>query len=262
MPSRLVFIGGLHRSGTSPLHRMLASHPDVSGFSETGVPEDEGQHLQSLVPPARAYGGPGAFGRHPGAHLTESDERCTPEGASQLMMEWSPYWDATAQVKVEKSPPNIIRFRFLQGLFPGALAVAVIRHPLAVALATSKWTRGTSLTALLEHWCLVHERFAADVCAIEPLLIIHYEDLIRDPEDVAGKLAIQLDITPEFRTTDIRRDGNRRYAEMWKEQARRTMMHRAHEKLVNRYSERVARFGYRLDDLETPPSSEVWPPSR
>ena len=262
MTSGLVFIGGLHRSGTSPLHRMLASHPAASGFSNTGVPEDEGQHLQSLVPPARAHGGPGAFGRHPAAHLTESDERCTPEGAAQVLEEWSPYWDPSAQVKVEKSPPNIIRFRFLQGLFPGALAVAVIRHPLAVALATSKWTRGTSLSALVEHWCLVHERFAEDVPVIHPLLIIHYEHLIEDPADVASKLAVQLDITTEFRIADIRRDGNRRYAEMWREQTSRTMTRRAREKLVDRYAERVERLGYRLDDLEAPPSPEVWLRSR
>jgi hypothetical protein len=45
---RLVFIGGLHRSGTSIVHRCLSDHPDVSGFQSTGVWEDEGQHLQSV----------------------------------------------------------------------------------------------------------------------------------------------------------------------------------------------------------------------
>ena len=67
----LVFVGGLHRSGTSLLHRCLAEHPDASGFRGTGVPEDEGQHLQSVYRPARAHGGPGRFGFDPGAHLTE-----------------------------------------------------------------------------------------------------------------------------------------------------------------------------------------------
>jgi len=46
---RIVFVAGLHRSGTSLVHRCLAAHPDVSGFADTGVPEDEGQHLQTVA---------------------------------------------------------------------------------------------------------------------------------------------------------------------------------------------------------------------
>ena len=59
---RLLFVGGLHRSGTSLVHRCLTRHPEVTGFSDTGVPEDEGQHLQTLYAPAYAHGGPGRFG--------------------------------------------------------------------------------------------------------------------------------------------------------------------------------------------------------
>ena len=66
-----VFIGGLHRSGTSILHRLLCEHPDTSGFEDTGVPEDEGQHLQSVFEPAYIHGGPGEFAFHAEAHLTE-----------------------------------------------------------------------------------------------------------------------------------------------------------------------------------------------
>ena len=56
---QLVFVGGLHRSGTSLVHRCLAGHPRVSGFRDTGVWEDEGQHLQTVYRPAAAHGGPG-----------------------------------------------------------------------------------------------------------------------------------------------------------------------------------------------------------
>ncbi len=56
-----VFVGGLHRSGTSLVSRAIASHPEVSAFADTGVPEDESQHLQSVFPPAIRYGAPGNF---------------------------------------------------------------------------------------------------------------------------------------------------------------------------------------------------------
>ena len=68
---RFVFLAGLHRSGTTLLARLLASHPEVSGFSDTGVPADEGQHLQTVYPAAAVYGGPGRFGFAPEAHFTE-----------------------------------------------------------------------------------------------------------------------------------------------------------------------------------------------
>lgn len=262
MASTFAFIGGLHRSGTSPLHRLLATHPDVSTFEGTGVPEDEGQHLQSLIPPARAFGGPGSFGRHPSAHLTELDRRCSPESAERLLDEWMPHWDASKPVKVEKSPPNIIRFRFLQGLFPGALAIVVIRHPLAVALATSKWARFTSLSKLVEHWCIVHETFAADLPLVRPLLVIHYEDLSRDPDVVAGRLASHLGLTPEFVTSEIRPDGNRRYADLWDARTARSSTRRERDRILRRYGDRVLRLGYRLDDLGAPPLPAPWSASR
>ena len=74
---RLVFVGGLHRIGTTPLARCLAAHPQISGFEHTGVEEDEGQHLQTVYPPARAHGGPGRFALSAAAHLTETSPLLT-----------------------------------------------------------------------------------------------------------------------------------------------------------------------------------------
>jgi hypothetical protein len=79
-----VFVTGLHRSGTSPLHRCLRRHPQISGFENTGVAEDEGQHLQTVLPRGGAYGGPGRFGRHPEAHITETHPLANPETAEAL----------------------------------------------------------------------------------------------------------------------------------------------------------------------------------
>ena len=64
-----IFVNGLHRS-TSILYRVLSAQSNFSGFSETGVPEDEGQH-QSVYKAAKYYGGPGRFGFDKRSYLNE-----------------------------------------------------------------------------------------------------------------------------------------------------------------------------------------------
>ncbi|MGH3016642.1 MAG: sulfotransferase family protein, partial [Gaiellaceae bacterium] len=161
MEQRLVFVGGLHRSGTSLLTRCLMQHPLVSGFEGTGVPEDEGQHLQTVYRPAKDFGGPGRFAFDPDVRLAEDSPLVTDESRRRLMEEWGRWWDTTKPVLVEKSPPNLVRGRFLQALFPGARLVMMQRHPLAVAYATQKWSR-TSLRSLVRHWLAAHEAFEED----------------------------------------------------------------------------------------------------
>ncbi len=79
LDKQFVFVAGLHRSGTSLLFQCLRDHPQISGFENTGVPEDEGQHLQSVYQPAHKFGRPGTFGFNPDSYLTESSPLVTEE---------------------------------------------------------------------------------------------------------------------------------------------------------------------------------------
>src|SRR5262245_12260859 len=90
---RLLFIGGLHRSGTTLLEDLLAEHPAIAGLTDTGVPHDEGQHLQDVYPSAREGGGPGRFARDTTAHLTEADVRDAADARARLLAAWAPFWD-------------------------------------------------------------------------------------------------------------------------------------------------------------------------
>jgi hypothetical protein len=240
MEQRLVFVGGLHRSGTSLLTRCLAQHPLVSGFEGTGVPEDEGQHLQTVYRPAKDFGGPGRFAFHPDARLTEDSPLVTDESRRRLMEEWGRWWDTTKPVLVEKSPPNLVRGRFLQALFPGARLVMVQRHPLAVAYATQKWSR-TSLRSLLRHWLAAHEAFEEDRRRLEHVHLVRFEDFVAEPaatlEAVYGFLALE----PVPPGIEIRPDANDAYLARWREEPRlrRSLLARAFER-------RVQRFGYSL----------------
>jgi len=109
-----VFICGLHKSGTSIIHDILRQHSEISGFENTNVPKDEGQHLQSVFSTALPYGGPGKFALSPKAHLDEKSSLITAENKKKLFDEWSKFWDLGKTVLVEKSPINLVRTRFLQ----------------------------------------------------------------------------------------------------------------------------------------------------
>ena len=162
---RFVFLAGLHRSGTTLLARLLAAHPQVSGFSGTGAPADEGQHLQRVYPSDHEYGRPGRFGFAPEMHLTESSPLLSEESARTLWEEWSPHWDLSSSMLLEKSPPNLLKTRFLQALFPASSFVVVVRHPIPVSLATARWRRTRRFHRLLSQPAVGEQRTADDPTA-------------------------------------------------------------------------------------------------
>jgi hypothetical protein len=64
--------------------------------------------------------------------LTESSPLFTPSNVARLREQWGPLWDTRRRVLVEKSPPDLIRMRFLAAAFPPAWFVVIARHPLSV----------------------------------------------------------------------------------------------------------------------------------
>ena len=251
----LVFVGGLHRSGTSLLHRCLAAHPDASGFRETGVPEDEGQHLQSVYRPARAHGGPGRFGFDPGAHLTEESPLVTDESRERLAADWGPHWDLSRRVLVEKSPPNLIRGRFLQAMFPGARLVMMMRHPIAVACATRKWS-WSSYSELVEHWLVCHETLIGDAPHLRDPVIMRYEDLVADPDRVLEAAFRTAGLAPHPSGITVRTGINDAYFRRWLGRRWNPVKRADTDRAVHGFEERVRRFGYSLREpgrLDVPP---------
>lgn len=184
---KFIFIGGLHKSGTSLLRKCLLDHSRISGFQNTGAPQDEGQHLQSIYLPAKAFGGPGIFGFHPQAHLTETSPLVSADSAQTIFAEWSKYWDLEKEYLLEKSPPNLIWTRFLQALFPNSYQIIILRHPIAVAMATRRWIK-VPLKNLLDHWLVCHQLFDQDRIFIQNLLVIKYETLVSAPKQTLREI--------------------------------------------------------------------------
>lgn len=239
---QFAFVAGLHRSGTSLLFKCLRNHPDISGFRNTGVPENEGQHLQTVYPPASAYGGPGRFGFDPRAHLTEQSELVSQSSRDRLFAEWSRYWDLSKRVLLEKSPPNLIRMRFLQALFPGSRFIVLLRHPVAVSFATQKMS-DTPLASLIEHWLVCHERFQADRSHLQHVLVLRYEDLVAAPQKTLDDVYDFLELERQPVRMVIRPDSNDRYL------AKLGSSTIDGDLIRQRYRDRITRFGYECDSL-------------
>lgn len=242
---RLVFLAGLHRSGTTLLARLLAAHPEVSGFSGTGAPEDEGQHLQTVYPVALVHGGPGRFGFAPQSHMTEEDPLATKRNARRLFEEWSPRWDLSKPVLLEKSPPNLLKTRFLQALYPEASFVVILRHPIPVTLATNRWVGSRRYHRLLEHWLRCHELFEADRGRLGRVHVIRYEQLVRDPDHVLRGIFefLGLDFIPPSEPVE---DADERYIRKWQELRRSPWMCSYLTLTAHLYERRARRFGYSL----------------
>jgi hypothetical protein len=248
-----VFVTGLHRSGTSPLHRCLRRHPQISGFHGTGVPEDEGQHLQTVLPRGGIYGGPGRFGRHPDAHWTERHPLATPETAATLFAEWRHNWDLAKPYLVEKTPITLLRTRFFQTLFPDSSFVVIVRHPVAVALATYNalasfgGANDLTVTDLIEHYLICHEAFASDVPHLQQVMTVRYEEFADRPQQTLDGVFAFLGLPAHPNPEEIEAGINDAYWDQWQTLAADPM--RADDlAAARRFEPRVRRLGYSLED--------------
>lgn len=190
---RLVFVCGLHRSGTTLLERLLAARYALS-YLRADVPESEGQHMQSVFEPAWDFGGPGRFAFSQPMEDALSARTDFAACRAQLLDEWSRFIVGDSPVLLEKSPPNLTKIWWLRKVFPEARFVIMARDPRAVSAATQKWS-GTSLPELMMHWNVAYSK-AVDDFSPEDCIQIRYEDLTQDPDGEISRLGSFLDLTP------------------------------------------------------------------
>ncbi|HKG52844.1 MAG TPA: sulfotransferase [Anaerolineales bacterium] len=252
---RYIFVCGLHRSGTSVLFRSLRDHPQVSGFQGTASPEDEGMHLQTVYPPSGRYGGAGAFGFNPEAHLTESSPLVSDSNRQQLFSEWGQYWDLSKVYLLEKSPPNLIRTRYLQAMFPNSYFIVMLRHPLAVSYATQRWYRKYKINwrgfpRILEHWLICNEIFKADQKQLKNSFVVKYEEFVAEPEMWVNTMYHFLGLSDFSVSQKILSDVNKKYFKIWNQKLAGFFSGSVNRMLIKRYEERIRCFGYSLTDLD------------
>lgn len=213
---RMVFICGVHRSGTTLLERLLTTRYEVA-YLRAYVPASEGQHMQSVFKAGTIYGGPGKFAFS--QKMIDDLKAMTDYEAyrEQITADWSRFVVGDYPLLLEKSPSHMCKMWWLRQVFPGCKFIIMTRDPRAVSAATDKWSK-TSLPELMMHWNAAYS-IAMDDYLEEDCTIIRYEDLVERPEAEIDRLAAFIECAPrtiegelEERHSEFR-NSNQKYFE-------------------------------------------------
>ena len=190
--SRLIFVGGAPRSGTTLIQNMLDSHPLILGGPEF-------LHLPKVIDLRREL------------HFSISkgwiDIICTQEDVDNHLRSlienlFLPLADRSqSEFYSEKSPMNILAFSGLIELFPESYFIHVVRDPRAIVssmkkvksrakskgLHTPDFTRSLSASISYVKNCF-NAGFAASKKFPDKVLTIAFESLLKDPERQTKKI--------------------------------------------------------------------------
>lgn len=193
-----VFIVGVNKSGTSLLYLLLSRHSHLSAIRSYRPPKPvrgrtamltahdhgiaEGQKIPGLLSKLAPKGGSGRWATS--AHVAEyrlTDADVEPGDREAVTRAYRQGMLRSDARLCEKSPPNLIRTRYLQALFPDALFVVLVRHPLATVAANGKKrAKWGDVSVQAEHWAEAHRLFLADRPHLRRMMILRYEDLVAD----------------------------------------------------------------------------------
>jgi hypothetical protein len=245
---RYVFVCGLHRSGTSLLGRNVAKLEGCTGFRDTGVIEDEGQFLQDIFPISKVYGGAGKFGFDARAHLTEASALVTRANALKLRQSWERYWNKSKAIRVEKTPGNLLKTRFLQAMFPESYFIAIRRHPVPVSMANQKWKMNFApLHDLFEHWLHCHALFDEDKKHLKHVYELSYEDYVGDPDKYHTEIAAFIGTgLPEASMEQVTGEYNQKYFNRWSKLLKKSPLKAYYRFIAVKYEPQFTAYGYSL----------------
>lgn len=199
-----IFVVGLNKSGTSLLYLLLSNHSALSGVAaavtnKSGVATlylanhglTEGHKLLGLParlrpqPNIHLFGAPEFIDEHRQVDPATAEDRISTDAAYRAAMA-----DPNKRL-VEKSPPNMVRTRYLQSMFPDATFIAITRDPYANVAANSvKRTKWGSVTDQAAHWAGAHGAFLQDRPHLTRCLAVRYEDLTVDPSKTLSSVCL------------------------------------------------------------------------
>ena len=102
---QMLFLCGLHRSGTTIIHDYFRTQLKAAYLSAP-VPESEGQHLQNVFPQAFLFGGSGGFAFHEEMNPPPEEQQSGQRKQELLLSQWSNWaMERDSALFIEKSPP-------------------------------------------------------------------------------------------------------------------------------------------------------------
>lgn len=207
---RYAFVGGLHRTGTSLLANMIATHPQVRAITGAPVPENEGCYLQGAIAHTALHGVPGHYATDLAQHLVEGCRYDTLETRRRIEADWSRWFEPGGDWRVEKSPVNLTRMRLYQQLFPCSQFIVILRHPAIMAAALAKWV-DTDPARLIDYALDAYDIVAEDLRYLHGAMVVRYEDLVAG-KAFAAVLAF-LGLEDGHAAAAVLRNGNADYPE-------------------------------------------------
>lgn len=207
MQDRLVFLIGSPRSGSTLLSRVLGAHPQIF------APEEP--HLITPIAHLGYYDSVETAPYDP--IITRAAARALvsalPGGEDEYLLALRAYTDAIyrglyagrsshgaeqASLLLDKTPAYALSLDFLSRLYPEARYIVLTRNPIAIwSSFVDSFFDGDDLVAhahnpLLERYVPAIARFLQT--SKVPVQRVHYENLVREPEEIARQICTFLEI--------------------------------------------------------------------
>ncbi len=189
-PGKWLFISGCYNSGTTLLADVLGLHPQI------GTMPLEGRRFTDELKNADAMGIPRLWALKPEEfYLNEAMGEHI--NVSRIKRQWAyMYNDFRKPVLLEKSPVNSGRTRWFQHHFENSYFVIIFRNGYAVAEGIRR-KAGHSIENSLLQWVRSNEIILADMPFLQNKLVVSYEKLTANPQDVFSQITRFLDL-PEL----------------------------------------------------------------
>ncbi|GAB4263727.1 MAG: hypothetical protein Kow0080_02330 [Candidatus Promineifilaceae bacterium] len=180
-----LFVLSPHSSGSTAMTKLLATSPNV-----TALPF-EGQFMPDAQPLMRT---------DPWNPKVKLDW-------PKIKTVWEASWDLTKPIRLEKSPPNILRAAEMVKYFENPFFIIMVRNPYAYCEGTRRrnhfgmgYGKNASYTEIAEGWVRECRQQIKNIRQLPRTLAVTYEEFTEDTEGVVQKL---LAFMPELVSLDM-----------------------------------------------------------